>query len=78
LRVEAVVQPQTDDYGPAPLPTTFAELIECLDIVPKVSLGTSPPGSSHIKLGSVKPLSNSSIPSHEPAVEPDSSTLLKA
>jgi len=52
-----------------------------VDIVPAISQmlqGTSRPGSSHIRLGSVKPQSKSSIPSGEPAAEPNSSTLLKA
>jgi len=81
LRVPAVVQPQMNDDAPAPPPTTFGELMECVDIVPGISQrpqGTPRPGSSHIQLGSVKPQSKSSIPSSEPAAEPDSSTLLKA
>jgi len=81
LRVPAVVQPQTNDEAPAPLPTTFGELMESLDIVTGISRtpqGTSRPGSSHIRLGSVKPQSKSSIPSGEPAAEPDPSTLVKA
>jgi len=36
------------------------------------------PGSSHIRVGSVKPESKSSIPSGELSAEPDSSTLLTA
>jgi hypothetical protein len=54
--------------------------MESLDIVPGISQrpqGTSRPGSCHIRLGSVKPQSESSIPSGEPAAEPDSSMLLK-
>jgi hypothetical protein len=81
LRVPAVVQPQTNDDAPAPPPTTFGELMESLDIVPGISQrpqGTSRPGSSHIRMGSVKPQSLLSIPSGEPAGEPDSATLLKA
>jgi len=81
LRVPAVVQPKTMDDAPAPPPATFGELMECLDIVPGISQrqqGTSRPGSSQIRLGSVKPQSQSSIPSGEPAAEPDSSMLLKA
>ena len=81
LRVPVVVQPQTMDDAPAPPPATFGELMESLDIVPGISQrpqGTSRPGSSHIRLGSVKPQSQSSIPSGEPAAEPDSSMLLKA
>ena len=81
LMVLAVVQPQTSDDAPAPLPTTFGELMGILDIVSGLSQwpqGTSRPGSSHIRLGSVKPQSKSSIPSGEPAADPDSSTLLNA
>jgi len=81
LRVPAVLQQQTNDDTPAPPPTTFGELMESVDIVPGISQrpqGTSRPGSSHIRLGSVKLQSRSSIPSSEPAVEPDSSMLLKA
>jgi hypothetical protein len=76
LRVPAVVQPQTNHDAPAPLPATVGELIESLDIVPGISQRpqeTSRPGSSHIKLGSVKPQSKSGIPGGEPAAEPDSS-----
>jgi len=54
--------------------------MESLDIVPRISQrpqGTSRPGSSHIRLGSVKPQSKLSIPSGEPAAEPNTSTLLK-
>jgi len=81
LRVPAVVEPQTMDDAAATPPATFGELMESLDIVPGRSQrprGTSRPGSSHIRLGSVKPKSQSSIPSDEPAAEPDSSMLLKA
>jgi hypothetical protein len=81
LWVPAVVQPQTTDDTPAPPPATFGELMEIVDIVPGISprpQGTSRPGSSHIRLGLVKPQSKSSIPSGEPAADPDSSMLLKA
>jgi len=78
LMVPAVVQQRTNDDAPPHPRTTFAELMESLDIVPGISEGTSRPGSSHIRLGSVKPQSKSSIPSGEPAAEPDSSPLLKA
>jgi len=81
LRVPAVVQPQTNDDAPAPPLTTFGELMESVDIGPGISQrpqGTSRPGSSHIRLGSVKPQSKLNIPSGEPAAEPDSSMSLKA
>ena len=41
LKVPAVVQPQTNDDALPPPPTTFAELMETLDIVPGISQGTS-------------------------------------
>jgi len=78
LRVPEVVQQRTNDDAPPHPPTTFAELLESIDIVPGISEGTSRPRSSHIRLGSVKPQSKSSIPSGEPAAEPNSSPLLKA
>jgi len=78
VRVQAVVQQRTNDHAPPHPPTTFAELMESLDIVPGILEGTSRPGSSHIRLGSVKPQSKSSIPSGEPATEADLSPLLKA
>jgi len=81
LSVPAVVQQQMNDDALAPLPTTFGELMEILDIVPGISQrlqGTSRPGSSYIRLGSVKPQSKSRMPSGEPAAESDSSTLLNA
>jgi len=37
LRVPTVIQLQTDDVAPAPAPTTFGELLNCLDIVPGIS-----------------------------------------
>jgi len=80
-RVPVVVQPQTDDEASAPPPTTFGELMERLDIVPGISQmpqGTSRPGSSHIRLGSVRPQSNTTLSSLEPAAEPDTLPLLKA
>ena len=79
-RVPAFIQPQRND-APEPPPGTFADLIVCLDIVPGISQrlqGTSRPGSSHIRLASMKPQSKSTIPSGEPAAEPNSSMLLKA
>jgi len=81
LRVPVVIQPQTDDDASAPPPTSFGELIERLDIVPGISQmphGTSRPGFSHNRLGSVKPQSNTTISGLEPAAEPDMLPLLKA
>jgi hypothetical protein len=81
LRVPAIVQPQTHEDDRAPPPTTYGELMVSRVIVPEISQrpqGTSRPGSSYIRLGSVKPQSKSSIPSGELAAERDLSTLLKA
>jgi len=81
LRVPAVVQVQTNVDAPAPPPTTFGELMESLDSVPGISQtpqSTFRPGSSHMRFGSVKPQSKSSIPCGEPAPKPDLSMLLKA
>jgi len=81
FRVPVVVHPQTDDDASAPPPTTFGELLERLDIVPGISQmqqGTSRTGSSHIRLGSVKPQWNRTISVLEPAAEPDTFPLLKA
>jgi hypothetical protein len=81
LKVPVVVQPQTDDDASAPPPTTFGELMERLEIVPGIShmpQGTFQSGSSHSRQGSVKPQSNTSISGLEPAVQPNTSPLLKA
>jgi len=81
LWVLADVQPQTDDDSSAPAPTTFGEHMQPLDInigIWQMPQGISAPGSSHITVGSEMPQSNTSIPSLQPGVEPDSSPLLKA
>jgi len=80
LRVPAVIQPQTNHDPTAPPQATFGELMESLDIVSGISQrpqGTSRPGSGQFTVGSVKAQSKSSIPSGEPAEEPDLSMLLK-
>jgi hypothetical protein len=56
LRVPAVIQSQQNDDPPPYPPTAFGEIMEGLDIVPGIlerAQGTSSPGSSHIRLGSV-------------------------
>jgi hypothetical protein len=81
LRDTTVVQPPSNDDASPPPPTTFRELMGSLDSVPGVSQrlqGTSRPGGSRIGQGLVKPQSKLSIPSVEPAAEPDFSTLLNA
>jgi len=72
--VPAVIQLQTADNPVAPAQTTFGVRMECLNIVPGISQmpqETSQPGSCHIRLGSVMPQSNMSIPGLEPSVEPN-------
>ena len=81
LRIPAVVQLQMDDDAVAVETKIFGELMESLDIVPGISpmpQGTFRPGSCHIRLGFMRPQSNTSIPGLEPAMEPDLSPLLKA
>jgi len=81
LRVPAVVKPQTHHDVAAPALPTFGELMESVDIVPARSQklqGTSRPGSSHMRLGSGKPKSDTSIPSLAPATEVDSLPMLNA
>jgi len=65
----------------APAPTTFGELMECLEIVPRISQmpqWTSRPGSSNIRPESMKLQLKRSISGLEPAAEHDTSPLLKA
>jgi hypothetical protein len=69
LRILAVVQEQTDDNAGTAVPTTIGELLECLNIVPRllqIPHGTSLPRSSDGWLGPVKQQSNTSIPGLEP------------
>ena len=81
LRVLEVIQQQTDDDAVTPVLTTIGELLECLDIVTgilQMPQRTPQPGSSHSNVGSVKPLSNTTIYAFEPSAELDTSSLLKA
>jgi hypothetical protein len=81
LRVPVVVQPQTNDDASAPQRKTFGDYMERLDIVPgivQMPQGTSRPASSHIRLSSVKPQSNTSLSGLEQAVKSNTSPLLKA
>jgi len=76
LRVRAVVKLWTDDDAAAPAQTTYGEVMECIDIVPRISQmlqGTSRPGSGHIGLRSWKPQSNMSLSSPAPTAKLDSS-----
>jgi len=81
MRVPAVVKLQTANDAAAPAPTTFRELMECLDIVSGISQMppvTSFPGRSHRMLGSGNLQPNTSILSLAPTGEPDWSLNLNA
>jgi len=81
LRVPAVVKLQTDHDIAAPALTTFGEFMECLNIVPRMwqmPQGTSHPGSSHIRLGSGMPQSDTGTPILALAIELDSLPMPKA
>jgi hypothetical protein len=75
LTVPVVIQPQTDDAAAAPTQTTFGELMQYLDNVPRISQmarGTSRPGSNHMRLDFETPQLNMSITSLLPPIESDS------
>jgi len=81
LRFPVVVKPHTDHVATAPALTSFGELTECLHSVSRIlelPQGTSRPGSSHIKLGSIKPESNKGIAGLLPNTEADSSHIQTA
>jgi len=81
LRVPEVVKLQMDQDTTPPASRTFGERMESLDIVPGISQmlqGTSQPGSSHMRLGSGKPQSDTGIPSVAPAMELESLPMLQA
>jgi len=74
----AVVNPKTLKTPATPSSTTFAELIQSLDIIPgqlQMLQKTSVPGSSQMRLASQKPKSNNNIESLPPVVAPDLSQL---
>ena len=81
LRVAAVIQPQMNHDTAAPAPTTYGELMKCLEIIPGISQTpqrTSRAGRSFIRLGSVQLQSNTNISGIEPTAECDTSSLLIA
>jgi hypothetical protein len=64
LMVSAVLKSNTDMTVPTPSPTTLGELMQTLDIDPRLlqmPKVTSRPGSSQIRLGSEKPQTHSHI-----------------
>jgi hypothetical protein len=81
VRVVAVIKLQPDRDASAPVPTTFWELLDCLDVVPGISQiaqKTSQPGSRYVGLGPGKPQSDTGIPGHAPAAQPNRSPMPKA
>jgi len=79
-RTPAVVHLQTDRDAAAREPTSFGELMECLDIIPgilQMPQGTSQPGSSHMRLSSGKPQSDTGEDGPAPPAMPDPLHMLK-
>jgi hypothetical protein len=75
LKVPAVVKPQTNTTAATPLPTTFGELMQDIDIIPGQSQMLqlmSQLGSSQMRLGSEKPQADNHIVSPTPDVVPES------
>jgi len=73
LMVPAFVQRQMTNDAAPPAPTIFAELMECLDILPgklQTPQGTSRRGSSLMRLGSGKPSSHTGKTGLPPSVWP--------
>jgi hypothetical protein len=78
LKIPAVGKPQKDSTAATPSPTTFGELIQALDIVPRQSQMpqvTSRQGTSKLRLGSEKPQADNHIVPPMPAAVPDSSPI---
>jgi len=81
LMVPAIVKPQTNTTAATPLPTTFGELMQTLDIVPRqyqLPQGSSRPGSSQMRLCSEKPQSHTDIESLLPDAVANSSPIENA
>jgi len=78
LRVPVAAKMQIDQDVATLSPTTFGELIECVDIVLGIShmkQRTSRPGGSHMRLGSGKSQSDTGKAGLVPALAPDSSPM---
>ena len=78
MMVLAVIQPHTADDAASSVLTTFCEPVETLDSVPgnlQMPQVTSPPGSSHMRLGSQRPQKHECIPSLPPTPMPDWSLI---
>jgi len=78
LEVPAVIQPHTADDAGSYVARTLSEPLETLDSVPgklQMPQVTSPPGSSHMRLGWQKLQTNECIPSLPPTPLPDWSQI---
>jgi hypothetical protein len=79
LKLPAVGKLQTDLTAGTPSPTTFRELMQALDVVPRqlsqMPQVSSDHGSSQIRLGSYTPYPNNPIVPPMPVVVPDLSQL---
>ena len=78
LKVPAVVKPQTDTTAATPSPTTFGELMQGVDILPRQSeipQVTSRQGSSQMRMGSERHHADNHIVSLMPEALPDSSQM---
>jgi len=81
LMVPVVVEPQTHTTAATPSRTSFRELLQTLDIVPRQSRspnGSSRPGRSQIRMGSERPLSYQQIASNRPDVAPNTLPDMKS
>jgi hypothetical protein len=81
LSVLAVIKLQTEQDVTAGALTKFGELMEFVDILPRISRmqqRTSRPGSSLLRLWSRKPLSDNGQRGFVPATELDSSPMVNA
>jgi len=78
LKVPAVGKPQTDMTAATPLPTTLGDLMQALDIISGQSQSqqvTSAQGSSQMRLGSEKPLTDNHIVPSMPNAVPNLSQV---
>jgi hypothetical protein len=74
MKVPAVVKSHMDEDVVYPKPSTFGELMESLDITPRISQmphGSSRPSSNHLRLGTGRLQLNKCIASRPPEMEPD-------
>jgi len=81
FEVPAVVKPQTDKVAATPALTTWRDFTHTVDGIPgqaQMLIGTVGPRSSHMTLGSEKPLSHKPVVTLTPDAVPDSSLITKS